>query len=246
MNSRWVVAGAIIAVTASSVATGLTEAGARAGTADREVAAFVSDDSLPAVTVLATRPTLSEILDLVLHERPTAAELASSSTGHGGFPVGSDEDHIAGILRLHTQDASLVNRIASAVVREGRRRNIGSSLLVGLLLTENADLNPRATSPVGARGLMQVMPFHAGKWGCASSDLFDIESNICHGVAILADNLVRSRNLPQALLGYNGFVRGTNTPGCWRYPEVVYGHARKGADRIAGSVQPFARRHSAP
>ena len=59
---------------------------------------------------------------------------------------------------------------------------------------------------------MQVMPFHAGKWGCGSADLFDIESNICHGVAVLADNLRGAKTLPKALLGYNGCVRGTNTP----------------------------------
>lgn len=124
-------------------------------------------------------------------------------------------------------------------MKEGRRRNVGSSLLVGVMLTENPWLDPRATSVVGARGLMQVMPFHAGKWGCNSPDLFDIESNICHGVAVLAENLGRSKTLPQALLGYNGCVRGTNTPDCWRYPNKVFREARKGAEPLDG-VRPFA------
>jgi hypothetical protein len=178
------------------------------------------------VVVIARRPTLSEILDLVLHERPTADQLGS--TVATGFPAGSDEAHVASILRRYTKDANLVNRISASLVREGRRRHVGSALLVGVLLTENPWLDPRATSPVGARGLMQVMPFHAGKWGCSSRDLFDVESNICHGVAILADNLSSSKNLPQALLGYNGCVRGRNTPNCWRYPRAVYREARKG------------------
>jgi soluble lytic murein transglycosylase-like protein len=111
-------------------------------------------------------------------------------------------------------------------------------------LTENPGLDPKAKSFVGARGLMQVMPFHAGKWGCASPDLFDIESNICHGVAILADNLMQSRTLPQALLGYNGCVRGTNTPDCFRYPRKVYGQARK--SNSAAFASPKAARRATP
>ncbi|MEO8193057.1 MAG: transglycosylase SLT domain-containing protein [Gemmatimonadales bacterium] len=185
-------------------------------------------DALPAAVVVARRPTLSEILDLVLRERPTAAELGARGSGSAGFPAGSDEAHVAKTLRRYTTDARLADRIASALVKEGRRRKVGSSLLVGVLLTENPWLDPRATSSVGAKGLMQVMPFHAGNWGCASPDLLDVESNVCHGVAILADDLSHARNLPQALLGYNGCVRGTNTPNCWRYPATVYRQARKG------------------
>ena len=175
--------------------------------------------ALPPAVVVANRPNLSEILDLVLHERPTAAEL--EYTG-GDFPEGSDEAYVSQVLSRRTSDKPLVHRIAAALVKEGRRRNIGSQLLVGVLLTENPWLDPRARSSVGARGLMQVMPFHAGKWGCGSADLFDIDANICHGVAVLADNMDRSRSLRQALRGYNGCVRGTNTPDCWKYPGFVY------------------------
>ncbi len=205
---------------------------------DLRVRGLVLQDSLAPAVVVAKPPTVSDILDIILKERPTAAQLAGTS-GTGEFPAGSDEAHVAGILSKYSSDRDRVNRIAAALVKESRRRRIGSPLLMGVLLTENPWLDPRATSFVGARGLMQVMPFHAGKWGCGSSDLFDIESNICHGVAVLADNLSRSRTLPQALLGYNGCVRGTNTPDCWRYPGKVFVQAQKGAER-QGNVQPFS------
>jgi len=185
---------------------------------DAEIPAAVLPLTIAPAVVVATRPTLSEILDIVLRERPTASELAYSG---GDFPSGSDEAYVAGILSRRNANKSLVHRISAALVKEGRRRNIESQLLVGVLLTENPWLDPRAKSPVGARGLMQVMPFHAGKWGCRSADLFDVDANICHGVAVLADNLERSRTLHQALRGYNGCVRGTNTPDCWRYPGIV-------------------------
>jgi soluble lytic murein transglycosylase-like protein len=215
----WTVAG----VSALSVVMGMRDRSRRAE--GDVVKPVVSSERLPPAIVIAKRPTLSEIVDIILHERPTAAEIAGTSSLARGFPEGSDEAHVAGILSRRISDRTLVDRIAGALVREGRRRHVSSSLLVGVLLTENPELDPRATSTVGARGLMQVMPFHAGNWGCGSRDLFDVESNICHGVAVLADNLYRSRTLPQALLGYNGCVRGTNTPDCWKYPRTVYRRA---------------------
>jgi soluble lytic murein transglycosylase-like protein len=174
--------------------------------------------------VVAKRPTVSEILDLILDDGLGRSTLASN-----GKAQGSEEARIASMLRERTADDALADRVAAALVKEGRKANIGPTLLVGVLLTENPDLEPRATSSVGARGLMQVMPFHAGKWGCASNDLFDIDANICHGVQILADNLKHSRNLPAALRRYNGCVRGANTPDCFRYAGKVYRYARRTA-----------------
>jgi soluble lytic murein transglycosylase-like protein len=196
--------------------------------------------SMAPAVVVARRPSLAEILDLVLDDRKAESPLLAN----GQFAPGSDEARIAGILSKYSSDKNRVNRIAAAVVKEGHRRNIGSAVLVGVLLTENPTLDPTARSPVGAVGLMQVMPFHAGKWGCASGNLFDIETNICHGVAILADNLKSAHTLPAALLGYNGCVHGTNTPDCWRYATTVYRFARKGAEANHG-VTPFSSQSTA-
>ena len=214
-------------VIALSVVMGMRERSKAEASGVAPLRGPVATVAFPAAVVTAKKPSLSDILDIVLRERPTAAELAGRQSSDS-FPAGSDEAYVAGVLRRYNSDRSVVNRISAALVREGRRRNIGTQLLVGVLLTENPWLDPRARSSVGARGLMQVMPFHAGKWGCGSADLFDIESNVCHGVAVLADNLDRSPNLRKALLGYNGCVRGTNTPDCWRYPSHVYKRGKLG------------------
>ena len=210
---------------AAGAAYGISETGLRmeSRSGAEPVAVFVSSQ-LPAAVVIAKKPTLKEVVDLILGDR--SADPAPILPD-GSFAPNTEEARVATVLGKYTSDASRANRIAGALVKEGRRRNIGSSLLVGVLLTENPDLNPRARSSVGARGLMQVMPFHAGKLGCGSSDLFDIESNICHGVAVLADNLRGAKTLPSALLGYNGCVHGTVTPGCYRYPRTVFRLARK-------------------
>jgi soluble lytic murein transglycosylase-like protein len=132
-----------------------------------------------------------------------------------------EASRISTVLRRYTSDQTAADRIAGAIVDEGNRRNLDPALLVGVLLTEDATLDTTARSFVGARGLMQVMPGHAGKWGCDSSNLFSIEANICHGASILQDNVRNSSSMRSALLKYNGCVRGTNTPNCHSYPDKV-------------------------
>lgn len=134
---------------------------------------------------------------------------------------------IGQFLGRYTQDRGIAFRVADALVHEGHKQNINPELLVGVLLTEDPELNPSARSHVGATGLMQVMPFHGGKWGCGSNDLYNIESNICHGVKILKQAIAGAPNMRLALLRYNGCVRGRNTPDCHRYDDKVLSHLGK-------------------
>ncbi len=168
-----------------------------------------------------------------------AAVVTATAPGTEGYTPPTDAAALAEIrkvaysLRKYTNDTILAQRIAGAIVVEGGRKNINPALLVGVLLTEDAKLDPRAKSSVGARGLMQVMPFHAGKWkGCTSADLFAIDSNICHGVSILADLIKRSPNVERALQRYNGCVRGTNTPNCHTYSGKVLRFAEQAASQM--------------
>ena len=135
-------------------------------------------------------------------------------------------------------DPVLVRRVARAVIRESQRQQVAPSLIAAVLITENTTLKPAAESSVGARGLMQVMPMHAGQLGCESADLVDIDSNICHGTRILARNLRRTKSSSTALLRYNGCVRGTNTPDCHRYPGRVLARAGRLRREILASAEP--------
>jgi len=134
------------------------------------------------------------------------------------------------------RDRVLVRRISRAVVREARRQQVPPSLIAAVLITENTTLKPEARSSVGALGLMQVMPIHAGAALCGSSDLLDVDSNICHGTMILARNLRRTRTTTAALLRYNGCVRGSNTPDCYRYPSKVLARAGPVRQQILAST----------
>lgn len=130
-------------------------------------------------------------------------------------------------LARYSSDRVLVRQISRAVVRESRRQRVPVSLIAAVLVTENTTLTPAATSSVGALGLMQVMPMHAGARVCGSDDLTDVDSNICHGTMILARTLRRTATPTAALLRYNGCVRGTNTPDCHRYPVRVLARAHR-------------------
>jgi soluble lytic murein transglycosylase-like protein len=177
----------------------------------------------------------------LLHLPPALVTAAAPGTEPYVAPTDAkaleEIQRVAFSLRKYTNDTVLARRIASAIVVQGGKKNIDPALLVGVLLTEDAKLDPTAKSSVGARGLMQVMPFHAGKWaGCTSTDLFAIDSNICHGVSILADLIKRSPSVSSALQRYNGCVRGTNTPNCNTYS----GKVLKFAEQAATSMLSFS------
>lgn len=139
---------------------------------------------------------------------------------------------MASVINGYTKDRGLAFQIADALVSIGRKENLDPALLLGIMVTESR-FNPRAKSFVGARGLMQVMPVHAGGWGCGSRDLFDVEVNICHGVAVLKQAVKDAPNMRSALLRYNGCVRSTNTPNCHRYDDIVLREADRAAAAMA-------------
>ncbi len=121
----------------------------------------------------------------------------------------------------------LARRVAWPLVEHSYERGLDPATIVAIVLVESSG-RPGATSFVGARGLMQIMPLHEGHWDCGT-DMYDIDANLCYGTSILAWNLRRyGGDERRALLAYNGCVRGTNTPDCHTYPNKV----RRLRDRV--------------
>lgn len=133
-------------------------------------------------------------------------------------------EHVAPVekvLRRRGVKADLARQMAWPLVEESYRNNIDVATVIAVVFNES-NFRPRATSIVGARGLMQVMPSWAGYWKACGRDLYDIRSNLCYGTRILAYELERaSGNERRALLGYNGCVTGSNTPNCHTYPDKI-------------------------
>jgi soluble lytic murein transglycosylase-like protein len=85
--------------------------------------------------------------------------------------------------------------------------------LVRAILAQESSFNPLAESPVGARGLMQVMPANAHRLGVEPEDLWVPRKNILAGVRLLAVLLDHYRgDLISVLVAYNGRARPLFAP----------------------------------
>jgi soluble lytic murein transglycosylase-like protein len=89
------------------------------------------------------------------------------------------------------------------------KRNINPSVCRAVISTESVN-DPKAISPAGALGIMQVMPIHLDfcKAECGTTkraDLLDAKKNACCGSKVLDDNLKYTKgNLIRALRRFNG------------------------------------------
>ena len=138
------------------------------------------------------------------------------------------------VMRLKQVDSARADSIAHFAVREAYRRGISPAIIFGVMLTENSRFISKATSNVGAVGLMQVYPkvwLNKEMTKLFGRDLATDSTNVKYGVFILNQYFrpkdrkgqVRERDWATALLRYNGCVRGTNTPRCHTYPSKVKG-----------------------
>lgn len=176
---------------------------------------------LPTVTTVAVRPAVLT---------GPAADSAHAAS-------------VARVLRRYNRDRALTSRIAHAVVREAKRARLDPSLVVAVLVAENNLLKPWARNrSSNAQGLMQVMPRWAGRLGCASSDLTDIDANICHGVRVLATHLREAKGNPrEGLRRYNGCRRVAGSTRCDVYPTRVLAHAERVQRQVAAYGGPAVR-----
>ena len=112
-----------------------------------------------------------------------------------------------------------LDRYRDEISAAARAHNVDSDLVTAVIHAESS-FNPRAVSPRGAQGLMQLMPHHGGPTG--SADLFEPEKNIQIGVSLLARLAKKyGGNERMALAAYNageGAVKRHN--GVPPYPET--------------------------
>jgi soluble lytic murein transglycosylase-like protein len=137
--------------------------------------------------------------------------------------TGDTEEQLAERIATSRADQARERQVESAVERYNisrdlaediydiaRESNIEPRLAYGLVKTEST-FNERAVSPVGARGLTQVMPRTAA-WlvpGTKTQDLYDRQTNLRLGFTYLDQMISKYKgNVRLALLAYN---RGPGT-----------------------------------
>ncbi len=102
-----------------------------------------------------------------------------------------------------------------AVHREATRANLQPELVLSVIQIESY-FDHYALSYVGARGLMQVMPFWKKEIGRPDDNLMDIDTNLRYGCTILSYYLKKEKgDMIRALARYNGSLGKT------KYPEKV-------------------------
>ncbi len=106
-----------------------------------------------------------------------------------------------GALIPETRIERLAERWGAPVKAVARRHGVSEALILAVIAIESAG-NPRAVSPKGATGLMQLMPATGRRFGV--SDRTDPEQNLAGGTAYLDFLLERFRgDVVLALAAYN-------------------------------------------
>jgi len=119
-------------------------------------------------------------------------------------------------LQSRVKDPQERLKILKQVHYEASRAKLPPELVLALINVES-NFDHYAISSVGARGLMQIMPFWLEELGRPDDNLFDINTNLRFGCTILNIYLKREKgDMRRALARYNGST-GKN----W-YPQRVY------------------------
>jgi len=109
--------------------------------------------------------------------------------------------HQARLLRRPVEASRAV--LEAEVERAADAYGLSRKVLKALVRVESA-YNPKAVSPVGARGIAQIMPFNARRCGLPDADhLWDATTNLRCGAQILREELDQHGDLQRALTVYN-------------------------------------------
>ncbi|MEZ5314175.1 MAG: lytic transglycosylase domain-containing protein [Thermoanaerobaculia bacterium] len=150
------------------------------------------------------------------------------------------------LVRFDEGQSAPTSAYGELIFAAARRHRLNPELVAAVIRAESA-FNPRALSRKGARGLMQLMPATARRYGVTPSELWKPERNIEAGVrylAFLADKF--EDDLPRILAGYNagegsvmrygGIPPYRETQG---YVRRIFGYLGLDAGAALASARPF-------
>ncbi len=117
------------------------------------------------------------------------------------------------VAKRYQVSAVALEPLLMSAQKNGRSEGVDPLLLVAVMAIESR-FNPFAESPVGAQGLMQVIPkFHPDKVDVKTNNkaMFDPDTNIRVGAKVLKEYIRTTGSLERALEQYGGGSEGTST-----------------------------------
>ncbi|MDD2989605.1 MAG: lytic transglycosylase domain-containing protein [Zoogloea sp.] len=148
---------------------------------------------------------------LVENVEPEVLQVSESATAKLSPDLQRVKVYIA--KRYQVSAVALEPLLASAQ-QTGRSVGVDPLLLVAVMAIESR-FNPFAESPMGAQGLMQVIPkWHPDKVDVKSdrAALFDPETNIRVGALVLKEYIRTTGSVERALQQYNGAINDPASP----------------------------------
>ena len=140
---------------------------------------------------------LGEKTTLVMQLAAPAAPSVWSSVG----PAASSSVTTQTLPRLLRPVRRMPDADTLSLIHQAARRHALDVNLLLALMRQESGFNPQATSHAGARGLMQLMPGTARRYG--ASQLHDPGENIAAGSAYLRDLMDMFGDVELALAAYN-------------------------------------------
>jgi len=124
------------------------------------------------------------------------------------------------VIKPWVHDPVEAQTLARWVYIYSQRFDLSPELILAVIAVES-HFDHFSISNAGARGLMQVMPFWKKTLGSKDDNLFEIETNIRYGCAILRMYKDRYGRLSRALAAYNGSL------GTTKYVARVYAQMKR-------------------
>jgi soluble lytic murein transglycosylase-like protein len=155
------------------------------------VAIYLGDNKMIAAPKPGDQVKIQSVYEKPAHIRRVIADTPAVTTGAP-----------AAVRPSSLQNAGALSSVpyADMFIKAGAKYGVSAKLLAAVAKVESG-YDPKAVSPAGAQGLMQLMPSTARGLGVKNS--FDPEQAINGAAKLLAGNLKEFKSLPLALAAYN-------------------------------------------
>lgn len=160
------------------------------------VAIYLGDNKMIAAPKPGDHVKIQSVYETPTHIRRVVGTPETAGAGAAGA---------AGAAAVRPASLQKANALAGVpyadmFIRAGAKYNVSPKLLAAVAKVESG-YNPKAVSPAGAQGLMQLMPGTAK--GLGVRDSFDPQQAINGAAKLLAGHLKEFKSLPLVLAAYN-------------------------------------------